>query len=134
MINSPARLVSVASRLLNSKRTRGFHRRKPVLELLDGRILLSRVHPALPSSATVSTESLRNEQSFLRPSSPPPPVFLSLPLVQPGGTILSQTHVILFHHVFVANQIFQAPRRRAVSGTIYRICQIPRRDHGRNGR
>jgi hypothetical protein len=45
----------------------------------------------------------------LRISLPPLPVFVSLPLVQPGGTILSQTHVFLVKQcTFIANQIFQA--------------------------
>ncbi len=121
MINSSAGHASVAIPLWISARgifrpvgraarkpARGTHRHQPVLEALDGRILLSRFHTALPSSGTVAIVPLRNEQSsFLLPS-PPPPVFINLPLIQPGGRILSQFHVLLYHHIFLANQTFQA--------------------------
>ncbi len=90
------------------KRARCSRHREPVLEVLHGRTLLSLVHPMPLDSGTLELQRLTTERSPLNRTLPPPPVFLALPLNQPGGRILSQTHVMLYQRIFLANQTFQA--------------------------
>ena len=96
------------AREVAKSRGRSSRRREPVLEVLDGRILLSLVHPELPGSGTAQIQPLTRTQALLRTPLPPMPVFLSLPLSQQGGNILSQTHVTLYHRIFIANETFLA--------------------------
>lgn len=121
MIDSTAELVPAARSVSASERrdsrlarevaktgARSSRRRAPVLEALDGRILLSLVHPDLPGSGTAEIRPLTRPQTPLRTPLPPMPVFLNLPLSQQGGKILSQMHVVLYHRIFIANETFLA--------------------------
>ena len=121
MIDSTAHLVPAARGLFTSKRgsfhlvrdalrtwARNSRRRAPVLEPLDGRVLLSLMHPVRPGSAAAEITPLRQNEEPLSLPLPPQPVFVSLPLIQQGGTILSQMHVVIYHHIYLANQVFMA--------------------------
>ena len=120
MLDSPAQFVPAARSLFTSKRgtshlvpdalrtCRATLAVAPVLEPLDGRILLSQMHPVLPVSVAAEINKFKQNQEPFSLPLPPQPVFVSLPRIQQGGTILSQMHVVIYHHIYLANQEFSA--------------------------